>query len=870
MSKYTTAYYNILKRVLKPSRYIGGEINQILKEHFSIRFCLAFPDTYEIGMSHLGLRILYHYLNKENDIFAERVFAPWPDMEELLREENIPLLSLESKTPLSEFDAVGFSLQYELEYSNVLNMLELSNIPLRSSERSIEDPFIIAGGPVAVNPEPLAPFIDIFLIGDGENVTADLLRLLQKGKRENLPRKTILENASRLPGMYVPSLYEYHQSDNRALVPANDGVKFPVKKNLLDRINDYPFPAEIIVPHHEIVHDRISIEIARGCTQGCRFCQAGFIYRPVRERSASSIMDSIEQSVRNTGYKDVSLTSLSPADFSGLTPMISTLSETLSKENISLHLSSLRVYGLSKEIAQNMAKGRKTGFTIAPEAGSQRLRDVINKNISEEDIFTGARNGFEQGWELIKLYTMIGLPTETDEDVEAIADMAIRIWELGKSIVGKKARINLAVSTFIPKPFTPFQWSPFISREDFERKRQIIINKLIPYKKIKFNFNNYDVSVLEAVLSRGDRQIADVVYEIRKQGARFDAWRDYFDHSVWDNAFTKLNIDVQAYLTEIAPDSPLPWDHLDLLIDKKFLQKEYEKAQKGKSTPPCEQPLTPDREDKTDAILNNGKYVCYDCGIKCDLASIRKEQQQEINNWKNLQKKSKTVIPPIEEKEGGYKYVINFSKKRPLHLLSHLDTVQLLIRLFHRCNIPMHYSSGFRPRPFISIARALGLGIESNDEWMIIALKQQIAPKRLLEILNENRPQGLLFFNVFPTEKKIIWDDFFTEQYYCIVVPENVASPASLTENSESYNAAAKWIFSRERKKGVKEIDLKKFISIRNLSQDGDGTALTVKLYSPPSGSARLDDFLQQVFNISSARCTIIKEKAEPIPVIPE
>lgn len=858
-------YFHLLKSVNKPARYIGGEINQIVKNDYAIHFCLAFPDTYEIGMSHLGLRILYYYLNQEKDIFTERVFAPWPDLERQLKEHGIPLLSLETKTPIREFDAVGFSLQYQLEYTNVLTMLDVAGIPLKSKDRNEEDPFILGGGPIVFNPEPMADFFDFFVIGDGENILPLILRWIRDQKQKGKTRHQILEQLVQFEGVYVPSLYDlkWDNAIQQYIVTPTSSLPYPIKKNLLVDLDEYPFPEKIIVPHSEIVHDRISIEIARGCTQGCRFCQAGFIYRPVRERSPQSIYQSIKGSIKQTGYRDVSLTSLSPADFSSIGDMVSFLVQNFSTEEIAFHLSSLRVYGLSKHIAEELSKVRKTGFTIAPEAGTQRMRDIINKNITEEEILEGARNAFENGWELIKLYTMFGLPFETDEDVEAIAEMAIKILKVGESIIGKRARVNLAVSTFVPQPFTPFQWSPFMNEEEFLRKKSLLIEQLKIYKRIKFNFNHYRDSLLEALLARGDRRMGDVVLEAWYNGTRFDAWGDQIKWDAWEKAFSKMGIENLSQLKGYPTDAHLPWDHIDPLVQKSFLLKEFNRASQGRTTFPCEQPAKKEYNQKKGAILQRKNYVCYKCGLNCNIPSL---QEKQIKHFHFLEEKLKKQSSYEENlKEAKTTYLFRFSKKRPLHMLSHLNLVQVLIRLFNRVGAPIAYSQGMRPKPLLILARALALGVESEDEWGQVTLVRNFDEAKLMNKLNESAPDGLYFKEMYKLKQKIKMHEMFNHHIYHIFFDIEKYDLSLIEKKIQNYNQKGSVILHKETPKGIKVLDFKPFVKIQKwgVAKEGKGF-LEVELYSPQSGSVRLPDFLQFVFGMQELDYRIIKIYSYP------
>lgn len=592
MVNINRAIERILPKVSKPTRYLGNEYNSIKKnkEKIKIHFCLAFPDVYEIGMSHLGIKILYHLLNNERDIYAERVFAPWPDFERNMREDKIPLFSLETKTPLIEFDFLGFTLQYEMSYTNILNMLDLANIPIFSQDRTKDHPFIIAGGPSAYNPEPLADIIDFFVIGEAEEVILEIMGLYREHKSKS--RQDFLKRVAKVPGVYVPSFYNVvYNKDNtiKDILPNTEGLPRKINKRFIKDLDNVFYPTKFIVPFMKTVHDRAVLEIFRGCTRGCRFCQAGMIYRPVREKSLEHLKKLTRNIINATGYDEISLSSLSTSDYSDLEPLVKSLIDELEPQRVSLALPSLRVDAFSKDLAEKIQEIKKTGLTFAPEAGSQHLRNVINKKITREDLLSSVKDAFLSGYKKIKLYFMIGLPLETYEDLKGIAKLCKDVKDVYRKVNGHThgLMINVSTSTFVPKPFTPFQWEKQITLEEIE-KRQKILKKLLRDRHISYKWHEGKVSFLEAVLARGDRRLGKVLKEAHMLGCKFDGWDEYFSFENWMEAFSRANVDPKFYVyRERSIDEVLPWDIINAGIDKNFLIAELKKAKKGETTLDC-------------------------------------------------------------------------------------------------------------------------------------------------------------------------------------------------------------------------------------------------------------------------------------------
>ena len=767
-------YAAFLEKVQKPSRYVGGEHGEIVKDWgaATARMCLAFPDLYDIGMSHLGFRILYAILNRHPKLLAERAYTPWSDMEAELRAYGEPLRSLESWRPLREFDCVGFSLQFELTYTNILTTLELGGIPIRSEDRADGDPLILVGGPTSTHPEPLAAFIDAAVIGDGEEKTPEVLLTWAALKSAGVPRKERLAALARLGGVYVPSLYATRlepetgmQVIDRPLAP---GLPLPIERAMVDDLNDHPFPSTGPVASTETIFDRVSVEIARGCTEGCRFCQAGMIYRPIRERSPESILETIRSAVREGGYDEASLTCLSTADYSAINPLVKSVMREVEKDKVSLSVSSLRAYGLDEDLLDELRKVRASGLTFAPEAGSQRMRDVVNKNVTEEQLMLTAERVFTRGWSKMKLYFMVGLPTEEEEDVRGIVqtgararDVGRRAQRSGKRGKGKGPEVNVSVSVHVPKPHTPFQWCAMNPRDQV-REKQGWLREEARSANVKLRLHGSEGSWLEGVLARGDRTLSDVIEHAWRHGARFDSWEERLLPEVWAAAFEACGVDPSIFLGTIPLTARLPWDHIDVGLEEGFLAREYRKALSNRLSPPCGKAagMFVHHTNAAAAEADPRRLVCYDCGVACDLTGMREERLVSLR-----QLGAETPPAPREEPEpaapsrGGAPPVIVQGRPRRVRLRyaklgraayrGHLDLVRVLPRIFRRVGMPLFYTAGFHPKPEMVFGPALSLGIASLSEYVDVKIDGDV-PFDLTDLagrLNAVSELGLVFLD---------------------------------------------------------------------------------------------------------------------------
>lgn len=609
----------ILLSIQQPARYIGGEVNMCMKDPKSVavRFAMCFPDVYEIGMSHLGIQILYDMLNKKEDVYCERVYSPWMDLDAVMREKHIPLFSMETQEPINNFDFLGITLQYEMCYTNILQILDLSRIPLHAADRTWDDPIVIGGGPCALNPEPIAEFFDIFYIGDGETVYYDLMDVYKESRKQNDSRDAFLKKAAQIPGLYVPSLYdpEYNEDGTiKSFLPNCPEAPKKVQRQIMMEMTDTFYPEKPLVPFIKVTQDRVVLEIMRGCIRGCRFCQAGIIYRPVREKSVEKLKELAKKMLKSTGHEEISLSSLSSSDYRSLESLVRFLIEEFHGKGVNVSLPSLRIDAFSLDVMSKVQDVKKSSLTFAPEAGSQRLRDVINKGLTEEEILSGASEAFLGGWNRVKLYFMLGLPTETTEDMEGIALLSEKIaekyYEIPKDQRKGKVQVVASTSFFVPKPFTPFQWARMCTKEEFLGKARVVNHKMkemLNYKSLKYNWHEADVTVLEGVLARGDRRVGAVIEEAYKNGALYDAWSETFKNEVWMKAFETCGVDIDFYTTrERSLNEIFPWDFIDSGVTKEFLKREWVNSIKGTVTPNCRERCS------GCGIKRFGGGVCYE------------------------------------------------------------------------------------------------------------------------------------------------------------------------------------------------------------------------------------------------------------------
>ena len=803
-------YLSILERASKPGRYIGGEPNMVRKDPgaVQVRFALAFPDVYEIGMSHNGLRMLYHLLNGIEDVYAERVFAPWVDMADLMQAEGLPLLSLETKTPIDRFDLVGFSLQSELTYINVPYMLDLAGVPLRSEERGDRDPLICAGGPCTANPEPLADLVDFFVIGDGEEVVLELVDLCREAKHNGLRRWQVLEQLATLPGVYVPQV---HQPETPWTVEPNPAKpRTLVKRRWVEALSPDFYPTRPVVPVIDAIQDRVSVEVMRGCTQGCRFCQAGYWYRPTRELEVNDVMRLTSEMLKNTGNREVGLLSLSTADYSQVECLTREMSRSFSRDKVSISLPSLRADAFSVSLAENVGEVRKNGFTFAPEAGSVRLRQFVNKNISNEELFQAIETAYRQGWNLIKLYFMIGLPSETDADIRETVDLIRQIGGIGKRFKGPR-KVNASIGTFVPKAFTPFQWDRF---EDLKVTNQRLdyLKAAVRFPFARLKWHDPAECFIEGVLSRGDRRVGKALLQAYRLGCRFDGWDETFNFQLWMKAFEESGVDPHFYNRDIALNEVLPWDFIDIGVSKRFLLTERERSYRKIQTYDCkwgdcrgcgipgnyediklagipveeEKPVDvhwpqadgPNRSGGNPATPD--PVPDQDVPVQGPLVQITTPSPVKVADSGAEDKPSEVPAPaPSEESLPVRSYLVHYRKEGPARLLSHLNVMKLLERALIRCGLRLKFTEGFNPRPKFKASPAIPLGMSSRSEYLQFEAFGGLS-ESLADQLNDCLIEGLQVYSVKAVEAgKKVGMTRPLQAGYRAWLPDRDASPAS-------------------------------------------------------------------------------------------
>jgi radical SAM family uncharacterized protein/radical SAM-linked protein len=818
-----TTIQDILPLIEQPSQYLGSEINTIQKDlsRVNLGMALVFPDRYEIGTSHFGIQILYNILNNHPKIAAERVFAPAPDMEAYLRSSGTPITSLESKKPLDQFDIIGFSLLYELNYTNILMVLELAGIPFFSRQRNSSHPLIIAGGPCTSNPEPVADFFDAMVVGDGEGVVMEMSQVwLQWRASGTEDKEGLLKKWSQIEGVYIPEFFKpkYNRRGFQALVPKFKDYQ-TVKRAIVDDLDTAQFPQAPVVPYGRPVHDRLRLEVSRGCTRGCRFCQAGMIYRPVRERSPETLLSLSDFSVASTGYEDISLLSLSTGDYSCLIPLMENLTSRYGSQRIAVSFPSLRADTLSPKLMNLVKKVRKTGFTLAPEAGSQRLRDVINKNITEEDIIETVKEAFHLGWQVVKLYFMIGLPTETEDDLTAIVDL---VKKLKKNCLPnrRKAKINVSVATFIPKSHTPFQWSSQMALAESKRKIDLL-KKQLNIPGVQFKWQNPEVSFIEGIWARGDRRLSRLLVAAYKKGCKFDGWSDHFNYRLWEEAFSDEGIDTDFFINRAREISePLAWDHINTMVSKDFLINEWDNATKGEHTTDC----------------RNGD--CNHCGV-CDFEVIK---PKVFADHKDRVPKNNPADPITDTFYKKFK--VTFSKMDQAKYFGHLELVKIITRAIRRARIPVKFSEGFHPKPVISFEDPLPIGLESLNENFYISVEGNIEPQTIMDGLSRHFPKGLRIIDCRLSPTKASRNNFLPATY--MVTKKNGAfneeDLATFVKNSE-------YIVTRTNRKGkTRQFDLKEMVmEIAILSSN----RLKMTLRSEPGKTVRPFEVLEHIFELS-------------------
>ncbi len=841
----------VLPFVDKPGRYIGNEFNVIVKPDAKIRIALCFPDVYEIGMSYIGFKILYNIVNKLDWASAERVYAPWVDAEEIMRRERIPLFSLETKRPLKFFDVVGFTFQYELHYTNILNMLDLGGIPIFSKDRTDSDPIVIAGGPVACNPEPMSAFIDAFLLGDGETLLPEFLKLVYEMKMNGAGRDEILLTAAKkLQGVYVPKFYEpiYEDGRYKGIKKLHDELPLPIKRNVVPELKPEYYPDKPVVPLIEVVHDRFQLEIMRGCTQGCRFCNAGMIYRPVRERPVDDLISETRRVIENTGYEEMSFVSLSTSDYSLLPELMSKNYDLVKEKRVMPSFPSLRPQTYTEGIAKFIREGGTSGLTFAPEAGTERLRRVINKQSSEEDFYRAVEIAIGYGWRLVKLYFMMGLPTETYEDLDGILRIAENVINIARKKKVYNMEVHVSVSPFSPKAHTPFQWERQNSIEELLEKTRYLKSKN-KYRNIKLDIRDPRVTTLETILGRGDRRISNVIYSAWKKGAKFDAWTDKMNFDVWMEAMVENCLKVEDYTREFGKDEVFPWDHIFMGVLKKFLWRDRQKAYQEAMIADCRP------ED-----------ICHACGA-CDFKNVKMLIRSQIDKPKEVKPGNGEVLNIGEEsiwidkskdvKESRqvktYAYRMKYTKEGYLRFISHLDVVRLFNRIFRKSGLRVAYTQGFHPLPKFSFSPPLPLGYSSRCEYLDFELIEKLEPEDIKNLILPHLPEGMRIVDIKPLEgqKGSLDKQINLFEYKIYFTSKNLELQISSFLAKDEV-----WVTKVNSKGKLKKINLRRYVD--DITIDGDGFRLRVRR-DDDGAMPRVDLILEEILGLNKDEIRKIK-----------
>lgn len=825
---------NYFAQVLKPGRYLGSEYNTVRKEwqQAEVRCALVFPDLYEIGMSHQGLQILYHILNAHEKILAERSYSPDKDVEQLLRNRNLPLTSLESGSPLGDFDLLAITLPYELCYTNILTVLDLADIPIYAKDRDDSHPIVLGGGACAMNPEPVADYFDAVLLGDGEEAITEIAMCIQEAKKQQLARKDVLIELAKIKGVYIPAFFspEYDNEGKVCRIVAHSEQK-EVARRVLSDLGAIDHLLHPIVPNAKIVHDRLGVEIARGCTRGCRFCQAGITYRPVRERTPEQIMALAEKGIANSGFEEMALLSLSTGDYSCMGEILPRLMDRFADEYVSVSMPSMRVGTLTPEIIEQIKRVRKTGFTVAPEAGSERLRQVINKGITEEDLLEACRTAFAQGWKLMKFYFMIGLPTETQEDIDAIIELVKKSSDEIKGVAKGKKQINVSVGTFVPKPHTAFQWNRQLTIEE-SRERLSYLKKNMPRKGCHLKYHTPELSYLEGIFSRGDRRLSALIHAAWQAGARLDGWSEHFNLERWRQVAAETGLDLDFYLRERGLDEVLPWSHLQTGVDFQFLKDEWANAQAQIYTPDCRY------------------HGCQQCGL-CDFELIRPivisdvEPGSQKGDSQSLESSVQQAEPAATvHEEQHFKYIVHYSRTGNISYLGHLEILQLIFRGLRRAEIETNFSKGFNPSPKVSFGPALPVGTQSHAEYFLMDLPRPLAsPQEAATLLSSKLPPGLDVNGIALHSGKL---PQVIESSYTVQLPQPLSE--SQRTGIEQFLATDELIISRERKGKKRQFNIRPLITSLVIEADA---LLTMQVVSKAgSPGIKPSDALQHILGL--------------------